>query len=99
MKPFDIILASEVLYLPELHKDLVKSIRYFSHSQSKNDQEAGTEKEIKLEDETKRETRVLGIYKQRGLGEEQFFKIAKIFGKLKVEWVMIFFKNRYSTVL
>ncbi|CAG8725961.1 14060_t:CDS:2 [Gigaspora margarita] len=54
MPSFDIILASEILYLPDLHKDL---------------------------------TRVLGIYKQRGLGEEQFFKIAQVFGKLRVEWI------------
>ncbi|CAG8727840.1 127_t:CDS:2, partial [Dentiscutata erythropus] len=59
MPSFDIILASEILYLPDLHKDLVKTIRYF----------------------------ILGIYKQRGLGEEQFFKIAQVFGKLRVEWI------------
>lgn len=84
---FDIILASEILYLPDLHKDLVKTIRYFNHSKSRNDQDTCFEKEIKSKDEMKCETRVLGIYKQRGLGEEQFFKIAQVFGKLRVEWI------------
>ncbi|CAG8458881.1 9951_t:CDS:2, partial [Racocetra fulgida] len=86
IQPFDIILASEILYLPDLHKDLVKTIRYFSHSKPINDQEASSETEMKSENDMKCETRVLGIYKQRGLGEEQFFKIAQIFGKLRVEW-------------
>ncbi|CAG8630407.1 3131_t:CDS:2 [Racocetra persica] len=89
IQPFDIVLASEILYLPDLHKDLVKTIRYFSHSKPIDDQEASSETEVKSENDMKRETRVLGIYKQRGLGEEQFFKIARIFGKLRVEWVMI----------
>ncbi|RIB09860.1 hypothetical protein C2G38_2146341 [Gigaspora rosea] len=87
MPSFDIILASEILYLPDLHKDLVKTIRYFNHSNSRNDQDTCFEKEIKSKDEMKCETRVLGIYKQRGLGEEQFFKIAQAFGKLRVEWI------------
>ncbi|CAG8446773.1 13327_t:CDS:2 [Cetraspora pellucida] len=81
IQPFDIILASEILYLPDLHKDLVKTICYFSHSKPINDQETSSEKEMKCE------TRVLGIYKQRGLGEEQFFNLARIFGKLRVEWI------------
>ncbi|CAG8726327.1 23069_t:CDS:2 [Cetraspora pellucida] len=81
IQPFDIILASEILYLPDLHKDLVKTICYFSHSKPINDQETSSKKEMKCE------TRVLGIYKQRGLGEEQFFNIARIFGKFRVEWI------------
>ena len=35
----------------------------------------------------KRKTLVLGIYKDRGLGEPAFFDIAKKFGKMKVIWV------------
>ncbi|RIA82986.1 putative methyltransferase-domain-containing protein [Glomus cerebriforme] len=75
--PFDIILASEILYLPHLHKSLVKIIKYFSHSISDNFKDK----------KEKRKTLVLGIYKDRGLGEPAFFDIANKFGKMKVIWI------------
>ncbi|RHZ57136.1 hypothetical protein Glove_393g43 [Diversispora epigaea] len=73
---FDIILASELLYLPELHKDLVKTMKYYCHRNNQNIR-------------NKRNTRVLGIYKERGLSEPSFFEIAKSLGKFNVEWVML----------
>ncbi|CAG8566189.1 3211_t:CDS:2 [Diversispora eburnea] len=75
---FDIILASELLYLPELHKDLVKTMKYYCH---RNDQNKGDKKN------EKRNTRILGIYKERGLSESSFFEIAKTLGKFNVEWI------------
>ncbi|CAG8607932.1 16203_t:CDS:2 [Acaulospora morrowiae] len=73
-KTFDIILASELLYLPELHRDLVKTMMYYCHGK-------------KSEVYDTNETRVLGIYKQRGLGEDAFFEIARVLGKFEIEWI------------
>src|ERR1043165_1640789 len=80
MPPFDIILASEILYLPHLHKSLIKSIKYFGYPifNETNMEEKGERRK------EKRKTLVLGIYKDRGLGEPAFFDIAKKFGKMKV---------------
>ncbi|KAG0311455.1 Methyltransferase-like protein 21A, partial [Dissophora globulifera] len=52
--PFSFILCSEILYLPQLHRALLKTITQFS-------------------DEN---TKVILLWKQRGLGEERFFELA-----------------------
>jgi len=78
VSPFDIIIASEILYLPHLHKSLIRTIKYFSHPKENNNNK-----------EEKKVTLVLGIYKDRGLGESAFFDIAYKFGKMKVIWVGI----------
>ncbi|CAG8544189.1 7474_t:CDS:2 [Funneliformis caledonium] len=90
MLPFDIILASEIIYLFHLHKSLIKTIKYFSHLPC--DTLEGRKEN--------RRTLVLGIYKDRGLGESTFFDIANKFGKMKVIWIdnnwMIKEFNNYS---
>ncbi|CAB4405642.1 unnamed protein product [Rhizophagus irregularis] len=75
--PFDIILASEIFYLPHFYKPLIKMIKYFSCPITDNFKEK----------KGKRKTLVLGIYKDRGLGESAFFDIANKFGKMKVIWI------------
>ena len=76
--PFDIILASEIFYLPHYYMSLIKMIKYFSHPISDD-----------FKEKKGRKTLVLGIYKDRGLGESAFFEIANKFGKMKVIWVCI----------
>ncbi|KAK9721274.1 Methyltransferase-like protein 21B [Basidiobolus ranarum] len=61
--PYDVILGSEILYLHEFHKDLLKTLRLLS----------GPKTEIYM------------VYKQRGLGEEKFFLLAKRFSFLVEE--------------
>lgn len=83
---FDVILASELLYLPELHKDLVKTMKYYCHRNNQDINYQGDKKNEAIN------TRILGIYKERGLGESAFFDIAKALGKFNVEWVMLITK-------
>ncbi|KAI9347331.1 hypothetical protein BDR26DRAFT_931562 [Obelidium mucronatum] len=52
---FDIIIASEILYLAGQHKNLAKTIKALCH----------------------KDTVVFMAFKKRGLGEEEFFKMAK----------------------
>jgi hypothetical protein len=79
LSPFDIILASEIFYLPHLYFPLIKMIKYFSYPIADNFKEK----------RGKRKTLVLGIYKERGLGESTFFDIANKFCKMKVIWVCL----------
>ncbi|ORX91173.1 hypothetical protein K493DRAFT_53123 [Basidiobolus meristosporus CBS 931.73] len=55
--PYEVILGSEILYLKDFHKDLLKTLCRLSDSK----------------------TEIYMVYKERGLGEEKFFMLAKRF--------------------